>query len=504
MSAILWFAVACGLVALAYGLYATRSVLSASAGTERMQEIAGAVQEGARAYLNRQYLTISLVGAGTVRHSDRAARPSGGHRLPDRCGSFRRGRLHRHACLRAGECADRRCGQDRRAQARAKRRLPLGRNHRPSGGGPRPPRRHRLLRDPADRGGRDEDRAGSARGTWLRRLAHLDLRAAGRRHLHQGRRRGRRPGRQGGSRHSRGRPAQPRGDRRQCRRQCGRLRRHGGGPLRDLCRHHRRHHAARGGVLHRAVAAIAHALPAGYRRRLHPGVGDRHVLRPPRQEPEDHARALSRLPGLRRALRHRVLSDHRLGGGLEHRVHSRRRDGLGPRPLPLRVDRAGGDRPHDLGHRILHVDRVRAGARYRQGVDHGGCHQHHPGACDLHAGDGASRDHHLGRDHPRLSRCRPIRHRDRGDSDAGARRHGRCPRCLWPGDRQCRRHRRDGGLARGRAANDRRAGCGRQHHQGGDQGLRHRLRRACCACAVHGLYRGSGAILPGRPSSTTR
>ena len=62
MSAILWFAVASGLVALAYGLYATRSVLSASAGTERMQEIAGAVQEGARAYLNRQYLTIALVG----------------------------------------------------------------------------------------------------------------------------------------------------------------------------------------------------------------------------------------------------------------------------------------------------------------------------------------------------------------------------------------------------------------------------------------------------------
>ena len=62
MSAILWFAVACGLVALAYGLYATRSVLSASAGTERMQEIAGAVQEGARAYLNRQYITIGLVG----------------------------------------------------------------------------------------------------------------------------------------------------------------------------------------------------------------------------------------------------------------------------------------------------------------------------------------------------------------------------------------------------------------------------------------------------------
>ena len=62
MSSVLWFAVASGLVALAYGLYTTRSVLGAPAGTERMQEIAGAVQEGARAYLNRQYVTIGAVG----------------------------------------------------------------------------------------------------------------------------------------------------------------------------------------------------------------------------------------------------------------------------------------------------------------------------------------------------------------------------------------------------------------------------------------------------------
>lgn len=51
-----------GALALAYGVYATRSVLSAPAGNERMQEIAGAVQEGARAYLNRQYATIGIVG----------------------------------------------------------------------------------------------------------------------------------------------------------------------------------------------------------------------------------------------------------------------------------------------------------------------------------------------------------------------------------------------------------------------------------------------------------
>ena len=62
MSEIMWIPIICGLIALAYGLYAGRSVLSADAGTARMQEISAAVQEGATAYLNRQYLTIGIVG----------------------------------------------------------------------------------------------------------------------------------------------------------------------------------------------------------------------------------------------------------------------------------------------------------------------------------------------------------------------------------------------------------------------------------------------------------
>tara|TARA_Y100001970_G_scaffold45236_1_gene56718 strand:- start:17759 stop:19843 length:2085 start_codon:yes stop_codon:yes gene_type:complete len=62
MDAIYWFALACGAVSLLYGIYAIRSVFTASAGSERMQEIASAVQEGARAYLNRQYAAIGIVG----------------------------------------------------------------------------------------------------------------------------------------------------------------------------------------------------------------------------------------------------------------------------------------------------------------------------------------------------------------------------------------------------------------------------------------------------------
>ena len=59
---ILLYTIAAGFLSIVYGYFTGKNILSSSAGNSKMQEIASAIQIGAKAYLARQYKTIAIVG----------------------------------------------------------------------------------------------------------------------------------------------------------------------------------------------------------------------------------------------------------------------------------------------------------------------------------------------------------------------------------------------------------------------------------------------------------
>jgi len=63
MNPFIIFALVSSIVAIVYGLFLIKVVMSKGTGDQKMQDIAKAIQEGAKAYLNRQYKTIGIIAA---------------------------------------------------------------------------------------------------------------------------------------------------------------------------------------------------------------------------------------------------------------------------------------------------------------------------------------------------------------------------------------------------------------------------------------------------------
>ena len=72
----LYLIIAAGVLAVLYGIVTRASLLKASTGNERMNEIAGAIQEGAKAYLNKQYKTCLLYTSPSPRDKRQSRMPS--------------------------------------------------------------------------------------------------------------------------------------------------------------------------------------------------------------------------------------------------------------------------------------------------------------------------------------------------------------------------------------------------------------------------------------------
>ena len=160
----------------------------------------------------------------------------------------------------------------------------------------------------------------------------------------------------------------------------------------------------------------------------------------------------------------------------------------GPGPVLVRHRRSRRDGVHRGDHRVLYRRRLPSRAVHRPVLRDGPRHERDPGPRGLARIHGAA-DHRDHRGHHRGLQARgPVRHRHRGDRHAGRCRHDRGARCLRSGDGQCRRHRGNGRSAEGGPQVHGRSRRGRQHHEGGDEGLRHRLSRPRRSGALRSLH----------------
>ena len=296
------------LAALAIGFVLLREVLAAGEGTAKMQEIGRAVQEGAAAYLNRQFRTLGIFVVVVFVLLFALPADDIGERI-GRSIFFVIGAvfsatigylgmwLATRANIRVAAAAREEGGREKATRIAFRTGGVVGMFTVGLG----------LLRCRGRRARLRRSGTPGAGGLRLRRGAAGDVHAGRRRHLHQGRRRRRRPRRQGRAGHPRGRPAQRRHDRRQRRRQRRRLRRHGRRPVRVL----RRDAGRRAHPGHRRVRPAGPALPADRagHRRAHRHHRRLHHPRPRgRGRPEGDQPQLLHLRGdLRRAVRRRRL-----------------------------------------------------------------------------------------------------------------------------------------------------------------------------------------------------